>query len=167
MSPSRCMRHFMRIFIIYPKPSIQMVTNHQLAIKSSWMNTKCIAFWNRISAIALCCGMYLKNHQCWWHAFALTLTHTNPKKCQHIKWVTVSCWKRRLHHLFMCSKIDIQNRVNVTAFCTTCFEWISYCINQWMAIFQFISKSVNWLPTIWSHIKSYMYMHMQTGLHSR
>lgn len=64
------------------------------------MNTKCIAFWNRISVAA---------------AIAQFLYRTKPVLTARVHTQTkeIPTHKRRLHHWHV-AKIDIQNRVNVT-----------------------------------------------------
>lgn len=84
------MHHFTRIFM-HPKPSIQTVTNHQLAIKSIWAKHESFVSYREWIQNVLHFGIEFQLQQllrsfcivqnpCWRHAF----TH-KPKKYQRIK----------------------------------------------------------------------------------
>lgn len=102
---------------------------------ASWMNTKCIAFWNRISvaaAIAQFLYCILRNSIAHWNPrIDGTRSHTNQRNINTLNGLLCDI---KDAYIIACGKIDIQNRVNVTV-----LHRFDFLLHQSMTIFRFIN----------------------------
>lgn len=120
---------------MYPQPSIQTVTNHQLAIKSIWAKHKSSVSYREWIQNVLHFEIEFHLQQLL-RSFCIsykarvdgTRSHTN----QHIGLAHCVLCQIKDAYIIACGKIDIQNRVNVTV-----LHRFNFLLHQSMAIFQF------------------------------